>query len=110
MTIETNVEETEETVVVIAMVSLLFFFILVIGFLAINRWLSTKIWSPFNNTLTKLKSFKLSQETNIDFEKSSTIEFEELNEVLNKLIDQNISIYKTQKNLPRTLHMNCKHL
>ena len=79
------------------MVSLLFFFILVIGFLAINRWLSTKIWSPFNNTLTKLKSFKLSQETNIDFEKSSTIEFEELNEVLNKLIDQNISIYKTQK-------------
>ena len=97
LTIETNVEETEETVVVIAMVSLLFFFILVIGFLAINRWLSTKIWSPFNNTLTKLKSFKLSQETNIDFEKSSTIEFEELNEVLNKLIDQNISIYKTQK-------------
>lgn len=97
LTVETNVEETEETVVAIAFVTLLFFLILVAGFLFLNRRLSARLWRPFRSTLSKLKTFNLNNQTSIEFDKSDTLEFEELNEALRKLIAQNISVYRTQK-------------
>jgi len=97
LTVETNVEETEETVAAIAIVTLLFFLILVIGFLLLNRKLSSRLWAPFRSTLSKLKTFQLNDQTPIVFERSDTIEFEELNAALTKLLDHNISVYKTQK-------------
>lgn len=97
LTVETNVEETEETVVAIAILTFLFFLILVVGFLILNRRLSVKLWQPFRNTLTKLKSFNLNSQRNISFEKSSILEFEELNVALNKLIEHTVSVYNSQK-------------
>lgn len=95
--VETNVEETEETVAYIAMVSLLFFMILVIGFWILNKKLSKKLWEPFQDTLQKLKSFKLNSQKTIDFKQTSIIEFAELNETLDKLIKHNIAVYQNQK-------------
>ncbi|GAB2793893.1 hypothetical protein GCM10027275_43590 [Rhabdobacter roseus] len=97
LTLETNVEETEETVVAIAILTFLFFLILVVGFLILNRRLSVKLWQPFKNTLAKLKAFNLNSQSNISFEKSNIIEFEELNVALNKLIEHTVSVYKSQK-------------
>lgn len=96
-TVETNVEETEEIVIAIAIVTIIFFLILVIGFLLLNKRLSTRLWRPFRNTLSKLKTFTLHGESVIRFENSSTLEFEELNTALSKLIEQNIKAYKSQK-------------
>lgn len=97
VTIETNVEETEETVIAIAALTFLFFLILVIGFLIFNRRLSVKLWQPFRSTLNKLKAFNLNSQASIPFEKSNTLEFEELNLALNKLIEHTITVYKSQK-------------
>ncbi|MBK8291944.1 MAG: HAMP domain-containing histidine kinase [Flammeovirgaceae bacterium] len=97
VTIETNVEETEETVIAIAILTFLFFLILVIGFLIFNRRLSVKLWQPFRSTLNKLKAFNLNSQASIPFEKSNTLEFEELNLALSKLIEHTISVYKSQK-------------
>ncbi len=97
LTVETNVEETEETVVAIAILTFFFFVILVVGFLILNRRLSVKLWQPFKNTLTRLKAFTLNSQTSITFENSNILEFQELNEALNKLIEHTISVYKTQK-------------
>lgn len=97
LTVETNVEETEETAVAIAILTFLFFVILVVGFLILNRRLSVKLWQPFKNTLTRLKAFNLNSHTSIKFENSNILEFQELNEALNKLIDHTISVYKSQK-------------
>lgn len=97
LTVETNVEETEETVVAIAILTSLFFLILVVGFLILNRRLSVKLWQPFKNTLAKLKAFNLNSQSNISFERSSIIEFEELNVALKKLIEHTVSVYKSQK-------------
>ncbi len=97
LTVETNVEETEETVVAIAILTFLFFLILVVGFLILNRRLSVKLWQPFKNTLAKLKAFNLNSQSNISFERSSIIEFEELNVALKKLIEHTVSVYKSQK-------------
>ncbi len=97
LTIETNVEESEETMGYIAVVTLGFFLVLIIGFWLLNKWISVKLWEPFRKTLTKLKTFNLNNQTTIEFEKSDTVEFEELNEALQKLIEHSISVYKNQK-------------
>lgn len=97
LVIETNVEETEETVAYIAVVTLLFFLILVVGFWILNRRLSEKLWQPFRDTLQKLKSFQLSSQSRIEFQETDTIEFAELNTTLDKLLQHNIAAYKSQK-------------
>ncbi len=97
LTVETNVEETEETVAYIATVTLFFFLILVIGFWVLSRRSSQRLWKPFRDTLQKLKSFKLSNQTNIQFSKTNIIEFHELNNALDELLKHSISTYKIQK-------------
>ena len=95
--IETNVEETEETVAYIAVVTLLFFLVLVIGFWILNRRFSQKLWRPFQDTLQKLKSFQLNSQKQIQFQETDTIEFAELNATLGKLLQHSITTYKNQK-------------
>jgi signal transduction histidine kinase len=97
LTVETNIEETSETVAAIAITTVVFFLILVIGFLIITKRLSESLWKPFRETLSKLQAFKLNSQTPIEFAATDTREFEELNQALSKLIEQNISVYKTQK-------------
>lgn len=96
-TIQTNIEESHETIAVIAMITIFFFVIIVLGLLYLNRKLSSSIWKPFRDTLDQLKTFNLNSQNTIQFPTSDTTEFEELNESLYKLIERNISTYKTQK-------------
>lgn len=96
-TVETNIEESQETIVVIAITTVFFFIMIVFGLLFLNRRLSNTIWKPFRNTLEKLKTFNLNHQNKIEFEKTDTTEFEELNQSLSKLIEHNVSVYKTQK-------------
>jgi len=97
LTVETNVEETEETAIAIAALTLVFFLILVIGFLLLNRRLSVQLWKPFRSTLSTLQNFNLNNQTAVTFERSNTFEFEELNTALGKLLAHSIAVYKTQK-------------
>ena len=94
---ETNIEEADETMLAIAIVTLLFFALLVIGFIFLNRRIAKQIWQPFRNTLKKLKSFDLTTQRAVSFDKTNIEEFEELNQSLQKLIDKNISVYSQQK-------------
>lgn len=97
LVVETNVEETEETVAYITTMTLFFFLILVMGFWILNRRFSKKLWLPFHDTLHKLKSFQLNNQQQIQFQKTDTIEFAELNATLEKLLQHSITTYKTQK-------------
>ncbi len=89
--------ETEDLIKSIALI-----FIIIIGFLlaalafVTNRF-SRVIWRPFRNTLEKLKSFDLTTQQGVSFDKTEIEEFEELNQSLQKLIDKNISAYNQQK-------------
>ncbi|AZI56323.1 sensor histidine kinase [Epilithonimonas vandammei] len=95
--IETNIEETQETIFFISITTVFLFVMIVGGLLFLNRRLSKSVWKPFRNTLDKLKTFNLNQQTKIEFSKTDVSEFDELNQSLSKLIEQNISVYKTQK-------------
>ncbi|WP_312285669.1 sensor histidine kinase [Chryseobacterium gleum] len=96
-TIQTNIEESHETIAVIAMITIFFFVVIVVGLLYLNRKLSSSIWKPFRDTLDQLKTFNLNSQSTIEFPVSDTSEFEELNQSLYKLIERNISTYKAQK-------------
>ncbi|MBE9463155.1 sensor histidine kinase [Dyadobacter subterraneus] len=97
LTIEINVEEAHETVFAIAAVTVLFFIILLAGFVILNRRIATQIWKPFHSTLDRLKSFDLNSQNNINLEKSDIQEFEQLNQALYQLIAKNISVFRQQK-------------
>lgn len=96
-TVETNIEESQETVAAIAMITIFFFILIVIGLLFLNKKLSASIWKPFRNTLDSLKTFNLNNQTKIEFAPTDITEFEELNQSLQTLIEHTVSVYKTQK-------------
>lgn len=96
-TVQTNIEESRETIAAIAAITTFFFIMIVLGLLFFNRKLSVTIWKPFRNTLDQLKKFNLNYQSKIEFEKTDVTEFEELHISLSKLIEHNISVYKTQK-------------
>lgn len=97
LTVETNVEESHETILSITLVTLLFFVLLLFGFILINKKISAKLWQPFYDTLEKLQTFNLDEQKNIAFSTSDIAEFASLNEVLTKLIGANVSAYQHQK-------------
>lgn len=96
-TIRTNIEETEETMTIIGFTTAFFFIIIVLGLLVLNRRLSASIWKPFRNTLEKVKDFNLRHQQRLNFEKTDTLEFEELHKSLDQLITQSIKAFKSQK-------------
>ena len=97
LTIETNVEESDETFIAIASVTLLFFILLIIGFILLNKRISAKAWYSFYQTLNSLKSFELSKDTSVHLPQSDVQEFQELNQSLHQLITNSVSTFQQQK-------------
>lgn len=99
LTIETNIEESDETFAAIAAVTLIFFMLLIVGFILLNRRIAAKSWHPFYQTLTSLKSFELSKDTSIHLPESNIQEFQELNRSLHLLIANSVRSFQQQKSL-----------
>ena len=97
LTIETNVEESDETFIAIAAVTLIFFILLIVGFILLNRRIASKSWYSFYQTLSSLKSFELSKDTSIHLPESDIQEFQELNQSLNQLITNSVNTFQQQK-------------
>ncbi len=97
LTIETNVEESDETFTAVATVTLVFFIILIIGFMLLNRSIAAKAWKPFYLILDALRSFELSKANRINLPSSNILEFKELNKSLEQMVNNNIDAYQQQK-------------
>ncbi|MBC9909689.1 sensor histidine kinase [Chitinophaga varians] len=97
LTLETNMEESHETMMAIAAVTVMFFLILLGGFIFINRRIAERLWRPFYNSLGKIQSFNLHKPKEIHFDHTGIEEFETLNHHLHKLITGNIASYQQQK-------------
>lgn len=97
LTIETNIEEADETMTAIALVTFLLYGFMVLGFIVINRRMARNIWAPFNDTLQKLRDFDLNERKPINLQSTDIEEFEQLNQELDKLITRNLSSFEQQK-------------
>ncbi|MBW8687405.1 sensor histidine kinase [Chitinophaga rhizophila] len=90
----------EDKYLIIAFVTLLtvlFFLLLMIGFILLNRSISRSLWQPFYKSLAQIKHFNLDQQQPLAFEQTDIEEFAELNQSLSKLIAGNIAVYNQQK-------------
>lgn len=81
----------------VTLLTVLFFALLLTGFILLNRRISQRLWQPFYNSLAKIKNFSLEQNKPIVFEHAAIDEFAELNQSLDKLITGNIAAYTQQK-------------
>jgi two-component system sensor histidine kinase QseC len=95
--IETNMEEIDETILAISSVTFFFFMLLLAGFIYLNRRTALRIWKPFYDSLTGLRSFSLEKGTDIVMKESDVTEFNDLNQSLRTLIDANLASYRQQK-------------
>ena len=75
----------------------IFFVLLLVGFIILNRHISRKLWQPFYHSLDKIRTFRLDQENRLTFEAPRISEFAELNQSLDRLISANINVYNQQK-------------
>jgi len=94
---ETNVEEADETILSITLVTLIFVLFLVIGFILLNQRLSKKIWSPFMKTMYNLKQFDLHENKPLQVEPTDIEEFSVMNNSLIQLSEQNLKAFNQQK-------------
>ena len=97
ISIETNVEEVDETLLAISIVTFIFFGLLIVGFILLNKSISKNIWKPFNNTLEKLKQFDINKNQNLEFDTTEIEEFQELNKELTELIARSNQSFNSQK-------------
>ncbi len=97
LTVETNMEESHETIIAIAVITFFFFALLLGGFIYLNRRISRRLWQPFYQSLQKISQFDLNRQQPVMFEKTDIAEFEALNSHLQKLISANIAAYRQQK-------------
>lgn len=97
MTIETNIEESYETIAAITAVTAIFFLLLLGGFVILNKQLSRKLWAPFHDTVARLEAYDLKSQEQIPLPLTNIIEFEALHKGIRKLINGNIAAYREQK-------------
>lgn len=90
-------EDTFMIIGAVTIITMIFFILMMIGFILINRSISKELWKPFYFSLGKIRNFSLDQENEIRFEKPDIDEFYDLNQSLERLISGNIAAYKQQK-------------
>lgn len=92
-----NVEDNYVIVKNITQVTVIFFALMMGGFILLNRRISKRLWQPFYSSLDKIKSFKLDQHQKITFGNTDISEFADLNERLETLIAGSVAAYSQQK-------------
>ena len=92
-----NMVEKENLIgnIVILFISLLL--LLIIGFFIITKIISKKLWQPFYAALDKMEQFEIDKSTSVKLIKSTTEEFNRLNNAIDSLIHKNSSIYQSQR-------------
>jgi len=73
------------------------FIILIISLSIVYIHISKRLWRPFYDTIQRIEQFSLVSGKEPEFKSTDIKEFVKLNEELNKLIKENLSIYKQQK-------------
>jgi signal transduction histidine kinase len=91
-------QETEDIVQLILMITFsVIIFLLLVLFIA-NRFLLSKLWKPFHQTLAQLKQFNLSTKNKLELSETNINEFKELNETTLSMAEKVRKDYESLKN------------
>jgi signal transduction histidine kinase len=89
--------ENADLIQAIGVTQAILLFILLIGIVILNSYFSKKAWKPFYLLISKLKTYKIDSEKQIEIQPSEIDEFNELNLSVQRLTENNIQIYRAQK-------------
>ena len=89
--------ESEDLLWGIVLAQGILFLIFLVGIMLLNGYFSKKIWKPFYFIVSKLETFKIDSEKQIEVELSDVKEFNQLNQSVQRLTATNIQIFKAQK-------------
>ncbi|TDE29282.1 HAMP domain-containing histidine kinase [Flavobacterium ranwuense] len=92
-----NLVDNEDFIISILMVFTMIILILLVGLFIITKRLSITLWKPFYDTLEQIEKFEIDKSSNPKLTSNSIEEFNRLNLAINKLIEKNTRIYKSQK-------------
>lgn len=67
------------------------------GIMVMVRYVSKKLWKPFDQTLSRIDSFRLEDEKVITLPDSDITEFEKLNHALQQLMAKSVCSYQAEK-------------
>lgn len=98
-TFSARINLVDNTDLILSTVSIFIIVILFLltGLFIITRRLSTTLWKPFYQTLEQIEQFEIDKNSNLQLNRNGIDEFDRLNTALNKLIERNTLIYKSQK-------------
>ena len=86
--ISTTLLESEDLVRAIIKSILLILGTLLVSMLIINRVISRRLWKPFYQALESLKHYHIAEHRNLKFERTGTIEFDELRDAISRMTDK----------------------
>lgn len=92
-----NLLEMEGMVFSVAGMFLFIIVVMLIGIIWISKRTNAKIWKPFYNTLNQIENFEIDKNKAPSFTATDVDEFDRLNKSLEKLIEKNTAIYKSQR-------------
>lgn len=92
-----NLVETEDLMKSVAMLFFCIISLLLIGLFIITKRLSLSIWKPFYVTLQQIEQFEIDKFNQPKLKETRIEEFNRLNQGIEKLIEKNTSIYKSQR-------------
>ena len=89
--------ESEDLIEAIVITQASMFLLFLIGMMVLNSYFSRKTWKPFYHIVSKLQSYKIDHEQEIETTNSDIEEFNILEESIQELTRNNIQIFKVQK-------------
>lgn len=89
--------ETEEIISTIVLSLALTFLLMLAVFYFVTRYFSTRLWSPFHDTLNKLRAFEIEKPTKLMLNDSTVREFNLLNESIVELTGRTQNAFLSQK-------------
>jgi len=75
----------------------LLFLVLLLSLILIQKFLAKKLWSPFYHTLDQIENYNLEKGNEPQFKETTTLEFNRLNNNIQHLIQNNLTVYKQQR-------------
>ncbi len=95
--VQNSLVSSQDLIKSIVLIMVLLLITIITGMLLINRKLSKVIWKPFNHTLRELQRFRVDNPDPISLQKTDIDEFDDLNDVVAVLSENNRSLFLLQK-------------
>lgn len=95
--IRTSTVEEDDFLFDLAISLLVLYVVIVISILIINHYMLGKAWKPFNKILKNLSQYRFGKANSFESVESPVVEFNDLNEHIQHMIQQNERVFDGQK-------------